>query len=263
MNAALTIVHLYPSEMNTYGDRGNVLALARRLEWRGFAADIVDVGIGTAYDFLAADIIFGGGGQDSRQGAVGRDLQTKADSLHAAMDAGVTMLAVCGTYQLFGRRFQPHGSPAVPGIGLFDAETVASAHRMTGAIVVESPWGRMVGFENHSGETFLDAGQPSLGRVTGGVGNTRTSGAEGAVRANVHGTYMHGALLPKNPTFADHLLLTALRRAGMATVLEPLDDHLEHEAARVAMPRPARRGWSKLARQMPVALKRRSFPPKG
>ncbi|MCU1455405.1 MAG: glutamine amidotransferase [Acidimicrobiales bacterium] len=241
MSRALTIVHLYPSEMNIYGDRGNVLTLARRLEWRGFCVNLVGVGIGTSYDFLDADIVFGGGGQDKHQIAVGRDLQTKAASLHAAMDAGVTMLGVCGTYQLFGRWFRPVRGPAIPGISLFDAHTIGTAHRMTGNIVIDSAWGQLVGFENHSGETFLDEGQAPLGQVAQGIGNTRHGHDEGAVRANVHGTYLHGALLPKNPAFADHLLLTALRRAGLATELEPLDDALEHEAARVAMSRPVRR----------------------
>jgi CobQ-like glutamine amidotransferase family enzyme len=43
---------------------------------------------------------------------------------------------------------------------------------------------------------------------------------------NVFGTYLHGALLPKNPHFADLLIRRALARRGVEE-LAPLDDNLE------------------------------------
>lgn len=231
----LTIVHLYPREMNIYGDGGNVLALHKRLQWRGIEHEIKEVGVGQQYDFTKADIVFGGGGQDKGQLAVADDLADKADSLREAASAGVVMLTICGMYQLFGHGFTPADGDRIPGIGIFDAETVAGKQRMIGNVVVDTKWGQLVGFENHSGLTTLGPNQPALGDVRQGYGNDGASGDEGAVTQNVYGSYLHGSLLPKNPHFADHLLLTAAqRRFGEDFVLAPLTDTLEQQAAHVA-----------------------------
>jgi CobQ-like glutamine amidotransferase family enzyme len=231
----LTISHLYPVEMSIYGDRGNVLTLCQRMAWRGVEARVVEVGVGESFDPSATDILFAGGGQDRGQVAVGHDLQSRADALLEAAEVGVVMLVVCGTYQLFGRRFQTLEGHEIPGIGLFKADTIGSTERLIGNITIDTAWGTMVGFENHSGQTTLDPGQEPLGRVVRGSGNNATDGVEGAVHKHVYGTYMHGPILPRNPAFADHLILTALRRRYDVELLEPLDDSLERAAAKVVM----------------------------
>ncbi len=231
------IAHLYPAEMNIYGDRGNVLTLRRRLEWRGYEVEMRPVEVGDKFDFTTADLVFGGGGQDRGQLVIGADLLKRGDNLRQAAEAGVVMLTICGTYQLFGRGFKTADGQKIPGIGIFDAATAASQHRMIGNITIESPWGQLVGFENHSGETRLEAGQASLGRVTKGYGNNYHDRQEGAVKNNVYGTYLHGPILPKNPALADHLILTALKRRGI-NELKPLDDSLELQAAAIAASRP-------------------------
>ncbi len=238
MKKILTIVHLYPVEMSIYGDRGNVLTLQKRLQWRGYDAKIVEVGIGQKFDLTKADIIFAGGGQDRGQIAVGQDLQKRSDQLHKAADAGVSMLTICGTYQLFGRGFTTLDKQKIPGIGIFRAETFGSTQRMIGNMIVNSPYGRLVGFENHSGQTILDPDQAPLGSVSMGFGNNSIDRHEGAVVNNVFGTYLHGPVLPKNPQFADEILLTALERAGITKKLKPLNDELELAAAKVAGRRP-------------------------
>lgn len=238
MKQELTIVHLYPKEMSIYGDFGNVLTLAKRLEWRGIGAQIKQVGIGDKFDLRQADIIFAGGGQDRGQVAVGQDLLDRREQLLEAAENGVVMLTICGAYQLFGRRFVTLDGQEIPGIGLFGAETFGSTKRMIGNIVIESPWGRLVGFENHSGKTKLDATQEALGGVVKGYGNDGESGQEGAVSKNVFGTYLHGPILPKNPNLADHLLLLALKRKYATEVLTLLDDGLELAAAASATSRP-------------------------
>ncbi len=231
----LTIVHLYPEEMNIYGDGGNVLALTKRLEWRGIDYELVQVGVGDEFDFASADIIFGGGGQDKGQTAVAEDLAKKAASLREAASSGVVMLMVCGMYQLFGHGFTPVDGDYIPGIGIFDAETVGGERRMIGNVIVDTAWGQLVGFENHSGVTTLGDNQLSLGSVYMGHGNDGVSGEEGAITQNVYGTYLHGSLLPKNPDFADHLLRTAARRSfGNDYQLPSLDDQLEQQAHEVA-----------------------------
>ena len=238
MKQMLTIVHLYPVEMNIYGDRGNVLTLVRRLQWRGLGAKVDEVKVGEHYDFSKADIIFAGGGQDRGQVVVGQDLLQRKESLLAAAADGVVMLTVCGTYQLFGRSFLTLEGQEIPGIGLFKASTQGSTVRMIGNIIVESKFGRLVGFENHSGQTTLEAGQESLGQVIKGFGNNSTSGEEGTVYNNAFGTYLHGPVLPKNPHFADELVRRALERKYGEAVLKPLDDQLENQAAESAGRRP-------------------------
>ena len=238
MKPGLTIIHLYPVEMNIYGDRGNVTTLAKRLEWRGYAADIREVRVGETFDLRRADLVFAGGGQDRGQVAVGHDLAARGADVLRAADEGVVMLTICGTYQLFGRGFTTIEGERIPGIGLFGAETLGSRRRMIGNVVADGPFGRLVGFENHSGRTVLDPDQPSLARVVRGHGNDGDSGREGAVRGQVYGTYLHGPVLPKNPRFTDALLLAALARRHGIGELEPLDDSLERRAADVAAGRP-------------------------
>ena len=235
----LVIAHLYPYEMNIYGDTGNVIALRRRLEWRGLGARVDPVPVGAGYDFTAADLVFGGGGQDRSQLQVAEDLQRRSVAIHEAVAAGTVFLTICGTYQLFGRRFLTQDGSEIPGIGVFSMETIGGRKRMIGNVVAATQWGDLVGFENHSGRTLLDPGQAALGRVKKGYGNNETRREEGAVTANCFGTYLHGSLLPKNPGFADELLRRGLsRRHGAGVALEPLDDRLEQLTAAAAARRP-------------------------
>lgn len=233
--AELTITHLYPVEMNIYGDRGNVVTLCKRMEWRGITPTVVEVGLDEPFDPFATDIIFAGGGQDRGQVAVGHDLQMRGEALLEAAEAGVVMLTVCGTYQLFGRRFHTLEGHEIPGIGVFKADTVGSTERLIGNVTIETAWGPMVGFENHSGQTTLDPGQAPLGEVVKGCGNNAIDKVEGAIHHNVHGTYLHGPVLPRNPAFADHLILAAMQRRYEVERLEPLDDTLERAAAQVVL----------------------------
>ncbi len=234
----VVIAHLYPARMNIYGDTGNVIALVRRLEWRGLPVRVDPVPLGAEYDFMNCDVVVAGGGEDSSQVEVADDLAGRADAVRHAVAEGVAFLVVCGTYQLFGRRFVAADGMELPGIGVFAAETVAGVGRMIGNVVVESDLGRLVGFENHGGRTLLDPGQASLGRVLKGSGNNGDSGEEGAVAVNCFGTYLHGSVLPKNPALADELLRRGLQRRHPSQDLQRLDDTLELAAADVAAGRP-------------------------
>ena len=238
MKPKLVIVHLYPREMNIYGDAGNVLTLVKRLQWRGYEAEVRAVEIGEPFDFSQADIVFGGGGQDRGQLIVGPDLVRRGEALRTAAADGLPMLLVCGLYQLFGRGFTTADGQELPGIAIFHATTHGGEERLIGNIVLESDYGRLVGFENHSGQTILEPGQTPLGRVTKGYGNDAGSRHEGAVINNAIGTYLHGPILPKNPALADHLLLTALKRRHGITELTLLDDRREQAAAHTAIARP-------------------------
>jgi CobQ-like glutamine amidotransferase family enzyme len=231
----LRVCALYPDLMNIYADRGNLLMLRSRCEWRGIGFELLGAGVGEAIDGDEADLYYIGGGQDRDQVLCAGDLvAVKAEPLAAAVARGASVLGVCGGYQLLGHSYDL-GSETIPGLGFLDVRTVrADGPRLIGnvAIEVELPGaGRRVlaGFENHGGRTHLGAGGAGaeLGRVLKGHGNNGRDHTEGARNGNVIGTYLHGPLLPKNSWFADWLISTALDLEG---ALAPLDDTLERAA---------------------------------
>jgi CobQ-like glutamine amidotransferase family enzyme len=232
--SGFTIGWLYPDLMNIYGDRGNIVTLLQRARWRGLDARVLELGKGSHAGMADVDVFFFGGGQDREQALVYDDLlETKAVHLAAAVQEGAAVLAVCGGYQFLGHYYETATGDHLPGIGLMDVRTEAGSTRCIGDVVVEADESlglsprTLVGFENHSGRTFLGDGVRPLGRVLRGGGNNATDGTEGAVAGGMFGTYLHGSLLPKNPHLADLIIGHALRRR-----LEPLDDGLELAAHR-------------------------------
>lgn len=240
----LRIGWLYGYEMNIYGDRGNVMALAQRARWRGIGVAVETVGIGEPLDAGQFDLFFWGGGQDREQIAVAADLQgPKGAALKTAVEDGVPVLAICGGYQLLGHYYRPFDSDDLPGISAIDITSEAGSERFIGNVVVETEeFGDLVGFENHSGLTFLGPEARPLGRVKVGHGNNGRDGQEGVRQHNVVGCYMHGALLPKNPGLADWLISTALDRKYGAVTLPPVESRLEEAAHATVAARAARLG---------------------
>jgi CobQ-like glutamine amidotransferase family enzyme len=242
----LRVLSLYPEQMNIYADRGNILFLQRRCEWRGIDFTHRGAGLEDAVDPAAHDLFYVGGGQDRDQKAVAADMvATKGEAIAAAADDGAVLLAVCGGYQLLGHSYQM-GEETLPGLGIADLETVREpGERLIGNVAIEADLGlgpRLIaGFENHGGRTYLGSSAQPLGRVVSGYGNNGKDGFEGVKRDNVIGTYLHGPLLPKNAWLADHLIALALeRRYGTRPELEPLPDDLEaaaHESAQRAAER--------------------------
>ncbi len=239
----LRVLALYPDQMNIYADRGNILFLRKRCEWRGIGFTYAGAGSGDAVDPAAHDLLYIGGGQDRDQRAVAADMAaSKRDALASAVEDGAVLLAVCGGYQLLGHSYQLDDE-RLPGLGLADLETVREpGPRLIGNVAIEvnldgAPR-TVAGFENHGGRTHLGLGATPLGRVLDGFGNNGSDGLEGVRRANMFGTYLHGPLLPKNAWLADHLIALALeRRTGSRPELEPLEDGLEkaaHEGALAA-----------------------------
>jgi CobQ-like glutamine amidotransferase family enzyme len=226
----LNIIHIYPNEMNTYGDRGNLLTLVRRAEWHGLTPVVHYYHAGDTLP-KHADLVLGGGGQDSAQGDIQDDILRVGDQLHTLVAAGVPMLMVCGTYQLFGNRFVTQEGQEITGIGIFDVDTFGTSKRLIGNVAVETDdFGTLYGFENHSGRTMLGKTQAALGKLTRGNGNNGEDKTEGARTNNAIGTYMHGPLLPTNPALADGLLRLAVERRDGNFDGKALDDTLAEQA---------------------------------
>jgi len=236
----LRVLALYPDQMNIYADRGNIVFLRRRCEWRGIGFSYAGAGSGEPIDPAAHDLFYIGGGQDRDQRLVAADMvRTKREALGSAADDGAVVLAVCGGYQLLGHSYQL-GEEKLPGLGLADLETVREpGARLIGNVAIEADLGDgprlLAGFENHGGRTYLGPGAQPLGRVVKGFGNNGQDGFEGVRRDNMIGTYLHGPLLPKNAWLADRLIALALeRRYGTRPDLDRLDDALELAAHRSA-----------------------------
>jgi CobQ-like glutamine amidotransferase family enzyme len=244
-NLKLTLGWLYPRQMSTYGDRGNVLTLYKRAKWRGINLTVREINLNERIDPDRFDIYFFGGGQDQSQKIVSDDLQTnKKTDLRKAARLGAVFLGICGGYQLLGQYYRPAAEKELPGIGLLDVVTIASNDRMIGNIVIEAKRDLeigdkklMVGFENHSGKTYLGKKTLPLGNVVFGNGNNGEDRTEGAFYDNIFGCYLHGPLLPKNPEFADLLIKKALARKNRETPLTPLDDNLERATQGIAIER--------------------------
>ena len=238
----LVIGHLYGDLLNLYGDRGNIICLRQRARWRGIEIAVRDIGVGAPLPSDEIDLIFIGGGSDLGQKLIADDLRrAKGGALREAIENDLPALAVCGGYQLLAHYYRPAEGPDLPGLGIFDAYTEhpgTKVPRCIGNVVVEWDQGSLVGFENHGGRTYLGSGVRPLGRVLVGHGNNSTDRTEGAVYRNAFGTYLHGPVLPKNPSLTDHLLWLALRRRyGSAIELPPLDDSAEHRAHSAALAR--------------------------
>jgi len=211
----LTLGHLYPDQLNLYGDRGNILVLRERCRWRGIDLRVVGLGIGDALAPDEYDMLFIGGGQDKEQAPVAQDLfDIKGIGLWAAIEDDMPVLAVCGGYQLLAHYYRPAVGPDMRGLGVFDAWTIHKGNRVPrciGDVAISWNGQTLVGFENHGGRTYLGTAKP-LGKVLKGYGNNAEDATEGAIYRNAFGTYLHGSLLPKNPHFADYLIGLALQR---------------------------------------------------
>ncbi len=233
-NRLLRLGHLYPSLMNVYGDRGNIICLRRRCAARGISLDVIPLVIGETVAPDQFDILFMGGAQDHEQRLVASDLaKTKSGPLKDAVERGVVFLGVCGGYQLAGRFYRgAEGEPLV-GAGIFDLFTLhpgASAKRLIGNLAAEWEGGTLVGFENHGGRTYLGPQVQPLARVVRGFGNDGASGFEGARYKNAFGCYLHGPVLPKNPALADRIIALAMENRYGEAALAPLDDAIELRA---------------------------------
>ena len=244
----LNICHLYPDILNLYGDRGNIITMKRRLEGRGIKVNIDECSIGQPLNADKYDIFFIGGGQDFEQEVLLRDLSSgKAQDIRTAVEEEKTFLAICGGYQMLGEYYKTWDGVQLDFIGAIGVHTIGAKERMIGNYMFrttpESGDTVVVGFENHSGKTYLSEQVAPLGMMLSGNGNNGEDKTEGARYKNVFGTYSHGSLLPKNPVLCDFILQTALTHPyDGAEPPAPLDDSPETHAPRYMQERLSHNG---------------------
>lgn len=269
----INIAYLYPELLNIYGDKGNIVAFIHRCRERNIEIITTEINIGDEINPDKYDFYFIGGGQDEQQIAVAEEFQKRKESLIRARDNMAVFLAICGGYQLLGHYYQPHAGDKLEGISLMEAYTIAGDTRYIGNVTVNlndailsdlreretlsagkqdgncnklpcracgSPRRNdnamtLVGFENHSGLTYLEGETKPLGLVSVGNGNNGKDKTEGGFYKNVFGTYLHGSFLPKNPHFTDYLIGLALERNYGNVLLDPLNDELEIAAHKKAV----------------------------
>jgi len=227
----LKIGHLYPTLMSVAADRGNLYSIEKRCEWRGIATQVEQIFVRQTPDFTQYDLILFHGGADREMGIASQDIQAKAPSLREAAESNTVFLSVCAGYQLLGHYYKPFQGPELKGVGLLDLYTEGGGTRFMTHMALECHFEEtgtqvLVGYENHSGRTYLGSKAQPLGKVLAGWGNNGKDSFEGALYKNVFGTYLHGSLLPKNPHLADYLIRSALIRRGVDE-LSPLDDSVE------------------------------------
>ena len=254
---SIKILYLYPDMLELYGDYGNIQVLKYRIESRGYKAIIDRYSIGdTAPNFNDYDIVFAGGGADNEQSILAEDLVKYKDNIKDAVKNGVFFLLICGAYQLFGKYYKGVEGNIIPGLEVFDYYTVANPDRKKrciGNIVIDATLDaninikkstnsnddssdnienlnlktKVIGFENHGGQTFDISN--SFGNVLFGNGNKFGDSEEGFFENNVIATYLHGPLLSKNPKLCDYIIRYCLDRKYNENVeLEPLNDEFEN-----------------------------------
>ena len=232
MGMMIRIAHLYPDMLNLYGDRGNIIALTQRMTERGISVQTDSITMGKSFTADDYDILFIGGGQDFEQDVLLDDLKKGKDiEINKAIHNGTVMLAICGGYQMLGKYYKTYDGKMLEYMGALDFYTEGKEERMIGNYAFKTKEGiEIVGFENHSGRTYLGKGVEPLGKMIKGYGNNGEDGTEGVRFKNTFGTYSHGPVLPKNPDFADLLISKALENKYGKADLIKLDDSLEEKA---------------------------------
>lgn len=233
----LKILWMYHDIMDLYGDRGNIQVLKKRCLDRGIDVVVDTCGIGEEKPLKDYHLLFIGGGADHEQTMLYEDMLARKTAIEEAIQSGTFVLLICGGYQLFGQYYIDSHQHKIKGLGIFDYYTESNhdVGRCIGNILIEARLDgkniKVVGFENHGGETHGVA--TPFGKVLVGHGNEYQGNFEGFYNGQVLGTYMHGPLLPKNPEIADFIISKALAKTYEDVVLAKLDDRLELAAKAV------------------------------
>lgn len=226
----LKIAHLYPELLNLYGDRGNIISMEKRAQWRGIDVQVKEYTLNDEIDFDNIDILFIGGGSDREQLLVCEKLKEIKENFKNYVENNGVVIAICGGYQLLGHYYKMKDE-TIQGLDILDVYTESGEGRLIDNVVIQTEFSNrpVVGFENHGGRTFINNHTP-FGKVLYGNGNNGTDNFEGVMYKNVIGTYLHGPLLPKNPHLCDYIIKKALQNKYGEVKLQELDDSIEFAA---------------------------------
>ena len=238
MRQHLILGWLYPDLMSIYGDRGNIITLTKRAQWRDIDITVKRIDqTSSSNDLATCDLLMMGGAQDRQQTIVALDLQKKKQVLSEMIEKGIPGIYICGGFQYLGKYYKEADGTHIEQLGVLDVWTEnPGGKRLIGNIAVDASTflGNktiLVGFENHGGRTRLGKNVRPLGKVIKGFGSNAEDHTEGSIYINSIGTYLHGPILPKNPTLADFLIQKALEKKYQTAVeLKPLDDLLAMRA---------------------------------
>ena len=243
--SAIRLVWAFPDLLSTYGDRGNLLVLARRARLRGHQVEIAEVNSDQQVP-VDGDIYLLGGGEDLPQILAARRGGRSRVGLARPRPRRGGLRGVAG-YQIIGTEFGGAEGEPVPGLGLLDIRSGRGERRGVGEITadVDPALGveRLTGFENHQGVTRRGPSARPLATVVTGVGNG--DGTEGAYAGRVVGTYLHGPALVRNPSLADMLLGWVV---GTLPPVDPRQEDLVLSCAPTGSPPRACRARSRAGR---------------
>ena len=232
----LNICHLYPDILNLYGDRGNIITMKRRMEDRGIKVNVEGCSIGETLDANRYDIFFIGGGQDFEQEVLLKDLGNgKAAEIRAAVEDEKTFLAICGGYQMLGQYYKTWDGVQLDFTGAINIHTVGSKERMIGNYMFEtlpeSSGAVVVGFENHSGKTYLGEGVSPLGKMLKATATTEKTNRRSPLQKCLRNLFARLPFYQRTRYSAIlYYKLPLERKYGQIEPLAPLDDTLELNA---------------------------------
>jgi len=231
----LTIVQLYPDELGVAGDRGNVMALTSRLSHGGHSVTVFAHEVGSELP-TDVDLVIVGNGPLSAMRNIHSDLLANGDHLRALRAQGVPFFAYGSGAELLGHSITLIDDSSLEGLAILPFRATRIPTRAVGYVIVDSPFGQVVGFEDNASRWSLDTGAKPLGILEAGSGNGEGSiegvldtGPDGSVAI---GTQVGGPVLPLNPLLSDAIISSIGERRGFTVTPSGLDESLERYAAR-------------------------------
>jgi CobQ-like glutamine amidotransferase family enzyme len=228
--SALTIVQLYPDELGVAGDRGNVMALTKRLEQAGHSVTVVAHEVGSELP-TDVDLVVVGNGPLSAMRNIHSDLLANGDRLRALRESGVPIFAYGSGAELLGHSISLLDGGSLEGLGILPLAATRVATRSVGYVIVDSPFGQIVGFEDNASRWTLDSGAKPLGILEAGTGNGEGS-VEGVLDGSAIGTQVGGPVLPLNPLLTDAIIASVAERRGLPATSSAAHESLELYATR-------------------------------
>lgn len=224
----ITIAYIFPDLLNLYGDRGNILALKKRLEDRNITANIKECFDEKEIDFDEFDIIYLGGGSERSVNLALKKLCKIKDKIKEYAEKGKVILGCTSGYEMLGNYIE-HEKGKTECLGILDIHTLVSKKKFIGNIIIKSSYlgCDIAGFENHNSK-IINSSYKTLGSIT--KCSSGRQGDEGVIYKNVIATHIYGPVLPKNPVLTDYLISKALEFKYGECELCKLDDTIEMNA---------------------------------